>query len=92
MTHESPFFDGTIRLQRKRDRRNDVLRQWLLDDVHGRFLSQPGLRVTVGEAARLFKLREDVCRRALAALSAQGVLCESAPGQYHACRETRTLS
>ena len=43
----------------------------------------PGLHLTLGQAARLFDLREDACRSALDRLMHEGFLAENAGGVFH---------
>ena len=65
------------------DRRNPVSRAQLLQRVRAEFEEMPGLRLTCGQAQRLFGMRPDICERVLAALVAEGTL-ESAPDAQYA--------
>jgi len=57
------------------DRRNPATRDALLARVCAEFHEMPGMRLTAGQARRLFGLRSDVCQRILTALVRQGSLC-----------------
>jgi DNA-binding IclR family transcriptional regulator len=50
--------------------------------VRAEFVEEPGLWVTPEEAARLFAIRGDVCRRVLAELVKEGWLRETRDGRY----------
>ena len=56
------------------DRRNPATRDALLARVSAEFHEMPGMRLTAGQAHRLFGLRSDVCQRILTALVRQGSL------------------
>ena len=57
------------------DRRDHVSRIQLLSRVRAEFEELPSLRLTQGQAQRLFGLRADICERVLASLVAAGTLC-----------------
>jgi hypothetical protein len=60
------------------DRRNNLLREALLTRVSAEFHEMPCLRLTRGQAQRLFGLSADVCQRVLATLQREGMLaCDS---------------
>jgi len=50
------------------DRRHTTSREQLLDRVRGEFEEMPCLRLTFGQARRLFGLSPDVCQQVLSAL------------------------
>ena len=56
------------------DRRNSVTRSQLLDRVRAEFREMPCLRLTRGQAQRLFGMRVDVCERVFAMLVEEGTL------------------
>ena len=56
------------------DRRNRVAREQLLGRVRGEFEEMPCLRLTFGQARRLFGLPTDVCQRVLIALVREHIL------------------
>lgn len=64
------------------DRRDHVRRAQLLRRVRAEFEEMPCLRLTAGQAQRLFGLRPDVCIRVLTALSVEGVLWQASDGRY----------
>jgi hypothetical protein len=55
----------------------------LLRRIRGEFREMPGLHLTLGQAARLFDLREDACRSALGMLTHEGFLAETSRGVFH---------
>jgi hypothetical protein len=64
------------------DRRNHHSREALLQRVRGEFSEMPCLRLTRGQAQRLFALRADVCERVLAALVNDHTLTCGADDRY----------
>ena len=64
--------EATPRL--RADRRNTASRERLLQRVRSEFKEMPCLRLTCGQAQRLFDLRADVCARVLAGLVDEGTL------------------
>lgn len=64
------------------DRRDPASRHQLLSRVRAEFEEMPCLRLTHGQAQRLFGLRADVCDRVLAALVAERTLCRDLDGRY----------
>jgi hypothetical protein len=64
------------------DRRNGPLRDALLRRVCGEFNEMPCLRLTRGQAQRLFGLRSDVCERVLADLVRDGILTYGSDERY----------
>ena len=66
------------------DRRDHVRRAELIRRVHAEFVEMPCLRLTAGQAERLFGLRPDVCHRVLTALSAERVIWQASDGRYSA--------
>jgi hypothetical protein len=77
------------------DRRNHVSREALLQRVRGEFAEMPCLRLTRGQAQRLFGLRPDICDRVLAALVNDHTLTYGSDDRYrmtdvHLWRERST--
>jgi hypothetical protein len=64
------------------DRRNGQSREDLVRRVCGEFLEMPCLRLTRGQAQRLFGLRADVCDRLLATLVRKGTLSIDSDSRY----------
>ena len=64
------------------DRRNIASREHLLQRVRSEFKEMPCLRLTRGQAQRLFGLRADVCARVLAGLVDEGTLTCGPDGRY----------
>jgi hypothetical protein len=64
------------------DRRNDASREALLMRVRGEFTEMPCLRLTRGQAQRLFDLRPDICERVLATLVRDQTLICGIDGRY----------
>lgn len=46
------------------------------------YAEMPGLKLTFWQARRLWNLSEDLCARALAALTASGFLAQTSDGAY----------
>ena len=66
------------------DRRDQSLRDELVERVYGEFHEMPCLRLTAAQAQRLFGLRADICERILAGLVADRWLaCESERYRYN---------
>jgi hypothetical protein len=72
------------------DRRNSAARQTLLQRVSAEFQEMPCMRLTAGQARRLFGLRSDVCQRILTTLVRQGTL--SCDGERFRYNDARTWS
>ena len=64
------------------DRRNHQLRERLLQRIRDEFDELRGLTLTFRQAARLFGLREDICRRVLGELIAEDLLRRTAEDSY----------
>ena len=64
------------------DRRNHASREALLMRVRGEFTEMPCLRLTRGQAQRLFDLRPDICERVLATLVRDQTLICGTDGRY----------
>lgn len=64
------------------DRRNHAARDALLRRVRAEFTEMPCLRLTRGQAQRLFSLRPDVCERILAVLVCDGFLTCGSDDRY----------
>jgi hypothetical protein len=61
--------------------------------VRGEFIEMPGLSLTLGQARRLFGLREDLCINILNALAAEGFIRQMHDGRYvRAADATRSLT
>jgi DNA-binding IclR family transcriptional regulator len=65
-----------------RERRHQTSRDALLTRVVGEFQEMPCLRLTAGQAQRLFDLRSDVCQRVLATLINEGTLTRDNEQRY----------
>ena len=72
--------EATLRL--RADRRNIASREQLLQRVRCEFKEMPCLRLTRGQAQRLFGLRADVCARVLAGLVDDGALTRGPDERY----------
>jgi hypothetical protein len=77
------------------DRRNHVSREALLQRVRGEFTEMPCLRLTRGQAQRLFGLRPHICERVLATLVRDHTLTCGPDGRFgitdlHLWRERST--
>ena len=69
------------------DRRNHAARQTLLQRVSAEFQEMPCMRLTSGQARRLFGLQSDACQRILTALVRQGTLaCDGERYRYNDAR------
>jgi hypothetical protein len=64
------------------DRRSHQARDLLLTRVRGEFTEMPCLSLTLPQAMRLFGLREDICRRLLGSLVADGALSKRDDDRY----------
>lgn len=67
--------DGTNPSRRYPERRDHASREQLLARVRAEFEELPSLRLTRGQAQRLFGLRADICDRVLATLVKNQTLC-----------------
>jgi hypothetical protein len=74
--------DGTPYVRARPDRRNSVSRRQLLDRVRAEFGEMPCLRLTRGQAQRLFGIRPDVCERVFAILVGDGTLTCGSDARY----------
>jgi hypothetical protein len=64
------------------DRRAQRSRELLLARVRGEFSEMPCLALTAPQAMRLFGLRDDICRRLLGSLVADGILWKRDDDRY----------
>ena len=64
------------------DRRDHASRMQLLARVRAEFEEMPCLRLTRGQAQRLFGLRADICERILNALVSNRTLYRDSDGRY----------
>lgn len=64
------------------DRRNARSREALLSRIRAEFAEMPCLRLTCGQAQRLFGLRRDICERVLANLVAEHTLTQGPDARY----------
>lgn len=64
------------------ERRESRTRDEVVRRVRREFDEMPGLQLTLAQAERLFGLREDVCRRVLTALVADGVLRQTPASRF----------
>jgi hypothetical protein len=65
-----------------RERRIQSSRDALVRRIYGEFHEMPCLRLTPGQAQRLFDLRPDVCQRILTSLMREGKLACDAEQRY----------
>ena len=70
------------------ERRSPAARQALLQRVSAEFQEMPCMRLTAGQARRLFGLPSDVCQRILTSLVRQGAL--SCDGERYRCNDARS--
>ena len=66
----------------KCDRRDHGSRDQLLRRIREEFREMPCLRLTDGQASRLFGLIKPVCQRVLGTLVGEGTLWKGADGRY----------
>jgi hypothetical protein len=64
------------------NRRHSASRAQLLHRIRAEFREMPGLRLTCGQAQRLFGMRPDVCERVFATLVGEGTLTCSPNARY----------
>ena len=64
------------------ERRDFASREQLLGRIRAEFEELPSLRLTRGQAQRLFGLRADICERVLAALLKNQTLCVDHEDRY----------
>jgi hypothetical protein len=64
------------------ERRDFALREQLIGRVRAEFEELPSLRLTRGQAQRLFGLRADICERVLATLVQNQTLCLDHEDRY----------
>jgi hypothetical protein len=74
--------DPTAPLRMLPDRRDFASRETLLRRIRAEFDEMPCLRLTFGQAQRLFGLRQDVCERVLETLIAEGALTRAIDGRF----------
>lgn len=87
-----PRCTASVRVSRKllaapwgRERRDAGSREQLRSRVRSEFQEMPGLTLTLMQAARLFGIRADICRRVLGELAIEGLLF-LAPGEQYSRR------
>jgi hypothetical protein len=71
------------------ERRDQARRQLLLRRFHDEYQQLPGMSLTADQAARLFAIRADVCRRVFEELVEAGVLSRKWKDQYVAALGSR---
>ena len=71
------------------ERRDPAGRELLLRRFHDEYQPLPGMSLTADQAARLFAIRADVCRRVFEELVQAGVLSRKWKGQYVTALGTR---
>lgn len=69
------------------DRARDQFTDVVLQRVYGEFLEMPGLRLTPGQAQRLWGLDEQTCLQLLEFLVDAKFLSRSAQGAYSRCTD-----
>lgn len=74
--------NGTPQARLRPDRRNGASRRQLLDRVRAEFKEMPCLRLTCGQAQRLFAMRPDVCERVFTTLVREGTLICGSDARY----------
>jgi hypothetical protein len=74
--------DGTELSRRFPERRDLIAREQLPARVRAEFQELPSMRLTRGQAQRLFGLRSDICERVLAALVKNRTLCLDHEDRY----------
>ena len=74
--------DGIEPSHRSSERREPASRDELLARVRAEFEELPSLRLTRGQAQRLFGLRADICDRVLATLVKNQTLCLDHENRY----------
>ncbi len=77
----APSCAPTFRRQEP-DRRNTASRERLLGRVRAEFGELRALKLTLRQAERLFNVREDICRRIMNTLIAEGLLRTTDDGSY----------
>jgi hypothetical protein len=77
-----PAADPRLAVRPPGERRNVSLRQQLVSRLAGEFAEMPCLSLTLAQSMRLFDVREDICRRILDSLVAEGTLWKRADGRY----------
>lgn len=73
---------ATPHLRPRNDRRDVASREQLVRRVRSEFHEMPCLRLTCGQARRLFGLPSDVCERVLAALVTERTLTRGPDERY----------
>jgi hypothetical protein len=74
--------DASSQFRAAYDRRDPHSRTQLLHRIRAEFEEFPCLRLTLGQAQRLFGLRPDICQRVLARLVQDHALCLDSDGQF----------
>jgi hypothetical protein len=74
--------NGNTWLQFHANRRNSASRAQLVHRIRAEFREMPCLRLTCGQAQRLFGMRPDVCERVFAALVEEGTLTCGPDARY----------
>ena len=82
MSPEQPVWSG-------KERRNPAGRQRLRRRIYSEYQELPGMSLTPDQAARLFAIPAEVCRRVLEELVQAGVLSRKWVGQYVATLSSR---
>jgi hypothetical protein len=77
-----PITIGSTTGIRPRERRDPTSRAAIECRVSAEYQDMPGLCLTLGQAQRLFRLREDICVRVLNALVQQEILRLDANGAF----------
>ena len=70
------------------ERRHIMARDALVHRIRSEFLEMCGLSLTVEQAARLFGISNEACRRILAELMNEGLLHCTINGRFGLCSET----
>jgi hypothetical protein len=74
---------------KQRNRGHTVPPEWLVARVRAEYVEMPGLRVTLGQACRLWQVDAATCQKLLDHLVREGFLCRTDSGFYVASQDTR---
>ena len=74
--------DATVSLIALPDRRSAGSRDQVVHSIRAEFEEMPCLRLTQGQARRLFGLRADVCERVLSSMVEDGTLVRGCDERY----------
>jgi hypothetical protein len=72
----------TTQVRLRSDRRSGDSRAQLLRRIRAEFMEMPCLRLTRGQAQRLFGIRQDICERVFTELIEEGTLTRGPDARY----------